>query len=55
MCPVLRVVVLLESQAVVAWRISYSTGVSMPRDEYRRCWLWKISRYSKMASLRCLR
>ena len=40
---------LVWSQAVVAWRISYSTGVSMPREECRRCRLWKVSRYSKMA------
>ena len=37
------------SQAVVEWRISYSTGVSMLSDECRLGRLWKISRYSKTA------
>lgn len=29
--------------------LSYSIGVRMPRAECRRCRLWKISRYSKIA------
>ena len=31
------------------WILSYSIGVRIPRLEWRRCRLWKISRYSKMA------
>jgi hypothetical protein len=29
-----------------ASRSSYSIGVSMPSEEWHRCRLWKISRYS---------
>ena len=47
-CPVFRAVRMLDPRAV-AWRSSYSIGVSIPSDECRRCRLWKISRYSKIA------
>jgi hypothetical protein len=49
-CPGFSGVGLLDSAAVHdAFLCSYSMGVSMPSDEWRRRRLWKISRYSKIA------
>lgn len=51
-CPWFPGVGLLEcghaTGSVASWS-SYSVGVSMPSDEWRRRRLWKISRYSNRA------
>jgi AhpD family alkylhydroperoxidase len=44
------VTMVCASQATsVAWSFSNSTGVRQPKALWRRCRLWKISRYSKIA------